>query len=260
MPAQIELQTLVVRPIQPEEETRWNRLMSEHHYLGFRTLVGESMKYVAEMKQHYMDYEGMVNIVKNLEALSTSIMTFRISGIRAPLFSARTHSQASVTSVGVGAGYGKLSGLTIREGRFLEEGDEGREVCVISENIASRLQVRVLDRVTYAGRELEVVGIVADRKPFDVSFQVSRDQIYLPVALKRELSAASLTNDLVPYVRANLVFPQGSRDLLYEELKEDLRHRFGHSMNYAVLLLAVVSGVGLPIFITETRAKIRPHV
>jgi len=27
MPAQIELQTLVVRPIQPEEETRWDRLM-----------------------------------------------------------------------------------------------------------------------------------------------------------------------------------------------------------------------------------------
>lgn len=41
------LKSVVVRPIRPEEESRWNELMATHHYLGFRTLVGESMKYVA---------------------------------------------------------------------------------------------------------------------------------------------------------------------------------------------------------------------
>ncbi len=36
MPVQMELQSLIVRPIEPEEEHRWNQLMNEHHYLGFR--------------------------------------------------------------------------------------------------------------------------------------------------------------------------------------------------------------------------------
>lgn len=38
----------VVRLIRREEEPRWNDLMATHHYLGFRRLVGESLKYVAE--------------------------------------------------------------------------------------------------------------------------------------------------------------------------------------------------------------------
>lgn len=40
---------LNVRPIRAGEEGRWNELMSEHHYLGFRRLVGESLKYIAEV-------------------------------------------------------------------------------------------------------------------------------------------------------------------------------------------------------------------
>lgn len=39
--------SLVVRPILPGEQTAWNHLMSTHHYLGFRTLPGNSLKYVA---------------------------------------------------------------------------------------------------------------------------------------------------------------------------------------------------------------------
>lgn len=39
---------LFVRPIfKEEEEEHWNELMNAHHYLGFRCLVGESIKYVA---------------------------------------------------------------------------------------------------------------------------------------------------------------------------------------------------------------------
>ncbi|MBS4007852.1 MAG: ISAs1 family transposase [Clostridium sp.] len=58
MPAQEELQSLVVRPIKPEEEPQWNRLMDEHHYLGFRQLVGESMKYVAELNGQWVALLG----------------------------------------------------------------------------------------------------------------------------------------------------------------------------------------------------------
>lgn len=38
---------LTVRLIRPSEIARWRDLMSTHHYLGFRALVGESLKYVA---------------------------------------------------------------------------------------------------------------------------------------------------------------------------------------------------------------------
>lgn len=58
MPKQLELQSLVVRPIQPQEESRWNQWMSTHHYLGFRKLVGESIKYVAELQNEWVALLG----------------------------------------------------------------------------------------------------------------------------------------------------------------------------------------------------------
>lgn len=38
---------LVVCPVRREERARWRRLMGQHHYLGFRHTVGESLWYVA---------------------------------------------------------------------------------------------------------------------------------------------------------------------------------------------------------------------
>ncbi len=58
MPAQTELKSLVVRPIQPKEEPQWNQLMATHHYLGFRKLVGESIKYVAELEHQWVALLG----------------------------------------------------------------------------------------------------------------------------------------------------------------------------------------------------------
>ncbi len=58
MPVQKELKSVVVRPIRPDEVSRWNTLMSEHHYLGFRQLVGESMKYVAEIEGEWVALLG----------------------------------------------------------------------------------------------------------------------------------------------------------------------------------------------------------
>ena len=43
----LDLRQITVRPILHEEEGQWNALMRKHHYLGFRRLVGESLKYVA---------------------------------------------------------------------------------------------------------------------------------------------------------------------------------------------------------------------
>jgi len=38
---------LVVRPIIATEREAWDTLMDRHHYLGFRVIVGESLRYVA---------------------------------------------------------------------------------------------------------------------------------------------------------------------------------------------------------------------
>lgn len=46
-PTNSELRLLRVRPILPDEEADWDRLMRNHHYLGFKTLVGKSLKYAA---------------------------------------------------------------------------------------------------------------------------------------------------------------------------------------------------------------------
>lgn len=58
MGTQTELKELVVRPIFPQEEAEWNRLMSTYHYLGFKKLVGESIKYIAEIRHQWVALLG----------------------------------------------------------------------------------------------------------------------------------------------------------------------------------------------------------
>ncbi len=41
------LKAVVVRPINSSERDKWDHLMATHHYLGFKHLVGESIRYVA---------------------------------------------------------------------------------------------------------------------------------------------------------------------------------------------------------------------
>lgn len=58
MSVQTELHSLLVRIIRHDEESLWNELMATHHYLGFRQLVGESIKYVAEIKGEWVALMG----------------------------------------------------------------------------------------------------------------------------------------------------------------------------------------------------------
>lgn len=44
------LDQLSVRLIREDELGAWKQLMREHHYLGFRAVVGESLFYVAEIE------------------------------------------------------------------------------------------------------------------------------------------------------------------------------------------------------------------
>ena len=43
----LDLRQITLRPILPEEEDRWNALMREHYSVGYRGLVGESLKDIA---------------------------------------------------------------------------------------------------------------------------------------------------------------------------------------------------------------------
>lgn len=54
----IDLQSLVVRPILGEERDNWDRLMAAHHYLGFRQLVGEAIRYVAALNGQWVALLG----------------------------------------------------------------------------------------------------------------------------------------------------------------------------------------------------------
>jgi len=54
----VDLRRLVVRPIMDRERELWDRLMKEHHYLGFKHLVGESIRYVAVLDEKWVGLLG----------------------------------------------------------------------------------------------------------------------------------------------------------------------------------------------------------
>jgi hypothetical protein len=56
--SRINLDSLVVRPILPEEEITWNNLMQEHHYLGFHKLTGKTLKYLALLNGQWVALIG----------------------------------------------------------------------------------------------------------------------------------------------------------------------------------------------------------
>lgn len=52
------LRSVEIRPIFRSERAQWDRLMREHHYLGFRSMVGESLRYVAVYDEHWLALIG----------------------------------------------------------------------------------------------------------------------------------------------------------------------------------------------------------
>jgi len=52
------LDQVIVRPIHFNERSRWKTLMANHHYLGFKSLVGESLRYVAEIQSQWVALLG----------------------------------------------------------------------------------------------------------------------------------------------------------------------------------------------------------
>ena len=52
------LHCLIVRPITTDQRSDWDTLMATHHYLGFRSLVGESIRYVAALQGQWVALLG----------------------------------------------------------------------------------------------------------------------------------------------------------------------------------------------------------
>lgn len=57
--ANCDLNQLQVRLIKPDDEHEWDVLMSRHHYLGFRRLVGETLKYIAEINGKWVAFNRL---------------------------------------------------------------------------------------------------------------------------------------------------------------------------------------------------------
>ncbi len=51
---QFSLRDVIVRAARSDEVPKWNRLMSEHHYLGFKQFAGRGMRYVAEHEGEWL--------------------------------------------------------------------------------------------------------------------------------------------------------------------------------------------------------------
>ncbi|MBU2774393.1 DUF4338 domain-containing protein [Acidithiobacillus ferrooxidans] len=55
---QASLHRIEVRPILPTERERWNTLMQAHHYRGFRTMAGRTLRYVATLDDRWVALLG----------------------------------------------------------------------------------------------------------------------------------------------------------------------------------------------------------
>lgn len=62
------LRSVVVRLVRPGERAEWDRLLREHHYLGFRGWVGESLRYVAEQQGRWVALLGWCSAALKCQA------------------------------------------------------------------------------------------------------------------------------------------------------------------------------------------------
>lgn len=63
-----DLRSVQVRLLRPGERRQWDRLMREHHYLGLRSFVGESLRYVAEWQERWVALLGWCSAALKCQA------------------------------------------------------------------------------------------------------------------------------------------------------------------------------------------------
>lgn len=55
---QVVVREVEVRPVRSDERRRWDALMAEHHYLGFRQFAGRGLRHVAVWRGHWLALVG----------------------------------------------------------------------------------------------------------------------------------------------------------------------------------------------------------
>ena len=55
---QVVVREVEVRVVRPDERRRWDALMAEHHYLGFRQFAGRGLRHVAVWRGHWLALVG----------------------------------------------------------------------------------------------------------------------------------------------------------------------------------------------------------
>jgi hypothetical protein len=62
---------ITVRVVRPEEQARWDQLVSEHHYLKNANLVGERLCYVVEYQGQWLALLGWGSSLSSISRLHT---------------------------------------------------------------------------------------------------------------------------------------------------------------------------------------------
>ena len=57
-----------VRLARPDERIRWDRLMDQHHYLGFKRFAGRGLRYVFEWRGQWVGLAGWQSGAFNLNS------------------------------------------------------------------------------------------------------------------------------------------------------------------------------------------------
>ncbi len=57
-PAGYVLDEVVVRRARADERVKWDALMDQHHYLGFKRFAGRGLRYVAEWRGQWLALAG----------------------------------------------------------------------------------------------------------------------------------------------------------------------------------------------------------
>lgn len=165
-----------------------------------------------------LSYEQMASVVQRIDFQLTTIMTYWNQDALFTIESPRTQLHTMANAYGVSIGYDTFRGIAAKVGRFFDAEDEGRNVCVLGEDVARVLGVQVGDHVMVRGRLLEVTGIISEW----------RSVILLPISLRIEFGAGSGRE----MIRAYFVYEVGEWEPRRAELAAHLQAVVGEDKEF----------------------------